>query len=71
MHLDVRLLLKRTLTKDQKGLFAFQRDRLPILEDDNSEESSNFDYYKDIGKDIYRSEKVASEFTSLISKYHH
>ena len=43
-HLDVRLLIKRTMTEDCLKLFALQRDRLP------HEDSSDSDL--DIDKDI-------------------
>ena len=39
MYLDVRLLIKRTMTKEQRRLFAYQRDRLPLLEDEDSFDS--------------------------------
>ena len=39
MYLDVRLLLKRTLIEPQRKLFAYQRDRLPMLEDEDSFDS--------------------------------
>ena len=63
MYLDVRLLTKRTMTKDQRKLFAYQRDRLPKLEDEDS-----FDSDLDVDQDIHHS-KAVKEFTGLITHY--
>ena len=63
MYLDVRLLLKRVFTKDQRRIFAFQRDRLPLMHDEDS-----FDSDLDVDHNIH-SEKVVEEFTSLVGEY--
>ena len=49
MYLDVRLLIKRTMTESQRKLFAYQRDRLPMLEDEES-----FDSDLEVELDIYK-----------------
>ena len=63
MYLEVRLLFKRVFTKDQRRIFAFQRDRLPMLEDEDS-----FDSDLNVEQDIHHL-KTVNEFTSLIGKY--
>ena len=60
MYLNVRLLIKRTMTKDQRKLFALQRDRLPLLEDEDS-----FDSDLDADPDI-RLPKAIEEISSII-----
>lgn len=63
MYLDVRLLIKRTMSPVQRKLFAFQKDRLPMLDD-----SDSFDSDLDIDKDI-RKTKSVNEFIQLIGQY--
>ena len=63
MYLDVRLLIKRTLTKDQRKLFALQRDRLPLLEDEDS-----FDSDLNADQDI-RLPKAIKEVKRMIDNY--
>ena len=63
MYLDVRLLIKRTLTKDQRKLFALQRDRLPLLEDEDS-----FDSDLNADQDI-RLPKAIEEVKIMIDTY--
>lgn len=63
MYLDVRLLIKRTLTKDQRKLFALQRDRLPLLEDEDS-----FDSDLNADQDI-RLPKAIKEVKIMIDNY--
>ena len=63
MYLDVRLLTKRTLTEDQRKLFAIQRDRLPVLEDQDS-----FDSDLDSVQDIWHPTAV-EKFTDKIIEH--
>ena len=63
MYLDVRLLIKRTLTKGQRKLFALQRDRLPLLEDEDS-----FDSDLNVDQDIHLP-KAIKEVTTIIDNY--
>lgn len=63
MYLDVRLLIKRTMNEDQRKLFALQRDRMIMLEDEES-----FDSDLDIDRDI-RHPHAVKEFTSMIAHY--
>ena len=65
LYLDVHLIVKRTMTEPQRKLFAYQRDRLPLLED-HQDYSSHSDF--DLEKDIYKPKSV-DELTTLISQY--
>ena len=63
MYLDVRLLINRILSKDQRKLFALQRDRLPMLEEEESFES---ELHAD--QDI-RYPEAMKEFANMIAQY--
>ena len=63
MYLDVRLLVKRTLTEDQRKLFAYQRDRLLMIEDEDS-----FDSDLDLDKDI-RDPQAVQKFVEFLGEY--
>lgn len=63
MYLDVRLLIKRTLTEDQRRLFAYQRDRLPMVEDEESFDS-------DLGVDNgIREPEAVKKFVTFLESY--
>ena len=51
------------MTAEQRKLFAYQRDRLPMLEDEDS-----FDSDLDVDQDI-RHPKAIKEFISQIARY--
>ena len=39
VYQDLRLLIKRTMTEEQQKIFALQRDRLPLIEDEDGFDS--------------------------------
>lgn len=63
MYLDVRLLSKRILSKNQRKLFSYQRDRLPIVEDTDSFESD-----LDVDEDVRKPREV-QEFIKMATQY--
>ena len=63
MYLDVRLIIKRTMTMDQRKLFALQRDRLALLEDEDS-----FDSDLDVDRDI-RDPDAVRKFSNQITEH--
>ena len=58
LYLDMRLLIKRTMTMGKRKLFALQRDRLPMLKDEDS-----FNSDLDVNQDIWNP-KLIEGFTS-------
>ena len=64
MNLDVRLLTKRTMTKDQRKLFALQRDRLPLVEDEDS-----YDSDLNADQDILHLPEAIKEVKKMIDNY--
>ena len=64
-RLDLRLLIKRTMSKKQRKLFAYQRDRLPHLNDSNED---SFDSSLDVDQDIHHPDTIM-EFTKSLGKY--
>lgn len=64
IYIDLRLLVKRTMTVQQRKLFAYQRDRLLMLEDEDS-----FDSELDVDEDTRRPEAVKAFMNNVIDKY--
>lgn len=63
MYVDLRLLIKRLMTGPQRKLFAYQKDRLPMLEDEDS-----FDSDLDVEEKVHQPESL-QEFSSMLGKY--
>ena len=61
MYQDLRLLIKRTMTEEQQKIFALQRDRLPLIE-----EEYGFDSDLGVDHDIRHPDEIEKFSATII-----
>ena len=65
MYQDLRLLIKRTMTEEQQKIFALQRDRLPLIEDEYKDEDG-FDSDLGVDHDIRHPDEIKKFSATII-----
>lgn len=69
MQLDFNLYIRRALTTDQQALLRFQRNQLPVLNDDEGSDSNDSDYCYPQKNTKEWSKKQIAKFISMMKDF--